>query len=341
MVEIQGMTEGPSRHLYKLLQDQWPSIYHGVNKFEKLVKFDWERPEVSPGTLLYELALETKEFCKTALVRGVFQRGDYRYLTELTAFFLGVKVDNFTFHQPGAHHQARFMADSLYLLVMQMTQKHIQGLSSSDINRLSLATDYISCYHTLFFLKSPHAAQAPNNDLRGINIAIKLMTDPLYVGKYGKIGQALYQSHQRHKWYLAPQCVPFAIVDSNLDVEARSAILEKLLTFDQPLLTEFDKGKPTTVAEITPFTKLEDLVSEQSYLFFCHLGLTKTDISLWNLIEFEHGTVNGNYDKFKSAVNNLSVVNDSAERHIRLVQVITISIQMHLPLPSKNEVGLF
>ena len=65
-----------------------------------------------------QLCNETAQFCKTALLQGIFQRGDYKYLTKLTAIYLGVEVEKFKFLQPGANHEARFMADCLYLLVL-------------------------------------------------------------------------------------------------------------------------------------------------------------------------------------------------------------------------------
>ena len=114
MKEIFGPTSSPSKKLYVILQKLWPQIYEDVNKFERIVKFDWSQDAFRPGSLLFKLALDTKEFCITALYKNTFQRGDYKYLCELMAFFLGAELSNFSFKQPGAHHEARFMADCIY-----------------------------------------------------------------------------------------------------------------------------------------------------------------------------------------------------------------------------------
>ena len=53
-----------------------------------MTEFPWHSTSVATGSLLHTLA-EAKEFCTTALKRKIFKRGDYRYLCELVAFFLG------------------------------------------------------------------------------------------------------------------------------------------------------------------------------------------------------------------------------------------------------------
>jgi hypothetical protein len=98
MKEIFGPTNGPSRKLYVTLQKIWPQIYKDVNKLERIVKFDWTQDAFRPDSLLYKLASDTKEFCITALRESTFQRGDYRYLCELLAFFLGAELPNFSFN---------------------------------------------------------------------------------------------------------------------------------------------------------------------------------------------------------------------------------------------------
>ena len=120
---VLGATRGPAKGLYSNLHNVWPSLTENVNSLKNIVKFSWESPHIIPGSLLYNLAIEDKEFCITALNRNTFPRGDYRYLCELVAFFLGADRD-FRFRQPGAFHEARFLADCNYLLILYMTQNY-------------------------------------------------------------------------------------------------------------------------------------------------------------------------------------------------------------------------
>ena len=136
MVELQGEKKGPSRSLYKKYQDLWSKIEKDVNTLGNIEKYDWNRPEFAFGTLFYNLANETMEFCTTALKANIFDRGDYKYLCQLVAFYLGADLLNSRFLQPGAHHEARFMTDSLYLLAMQMTKNYNKQLSINEIKMI-------------------------------------------------------------------------------------------------------------------------------------------------------------------------------------------------------------
>ena len=106
-----------------LVQKIWPSILDKFKIQEDSIIFDWSNLQV--GSALHTLSTEALEFGERALAWGTFARGDYRKLCELFVYYLDGpgSVPNFMFHQPGACHEARFMADSLYLLTLQMTQK--------------------------------------------------------------------------------------------------------------------------------------------------------------------------------------------------------------------------
>ena len=74
------------------------------------------------------LASKAKNFCKGLLEKGNFQRGDYEYLIQLVFLFLGGELANFKFRQPMACHEARFMSDAIYILVLHMTSPFLNIL---------------------------------------------------------------------------------------------------------------------------------------------------------------------------------------------------------------------
>ncbi|XP_047140548.1 uncharacterized protein LOC124815791 [Hydra vulgaris] len=195
--KIFGQTNSPSRKLYVTFQKIWPQIYESVNKLERIVKFNWTQDAFRHDSLLYKLASNTKEFCTTALGESIFQRGDYRYLCGLLVFFLGAQLPNFSFKQPGAYREARFMANCIYLLVIQMTQMYYLVDSESGnitmLSNLKAATNYIVFFHGFFFLKCAMASQAPSNDLMAFNIAFELQTMDEFK-EFAVVGKVLYQS---------------------------------------------------------------------------------------------------------------------------------------------------
>ena len=115
-------------------------------------------------------------------------------------------------------------------------------LQFGKLYQQQLTSDYIVFFHTMFFLKSPMAAQAPRNDLQGLQVSFMLMTNPLY-SKYARIGKSLHDSLMRHLWYLTPQLVIFALADDDLDNNTKTKILTKLLSFDQPSNNDFEREK--------------------------------------------------------------------------------------------------
>ena len=84
----------------------------------------------------------------------MFARGDFKKLRELVVFYLGGEVPNFNLHQPGACHEARFMADEIYLLTLKITSKIAHVMTEEDK----------SMVHTLAFFVS--ICQAPVAQVR-------------------------------------------------------------------------------------------------------------------------------------------------------------------------------
>ena len=155
---IQGTTKSPSRVIYKDFQNNWREIQEGAKNLDQLLFFNYDRDEFKVGTTFHTRVIDTKNFCETAWKRDCFQRGDYKALCELLVIYLGGHVPGFQFKQPGAHHHARFMADCLYLLTMQLTSKINSKLNKSEKDMLQMSTDFNVIFYGSYFLKSPIAA---------------------------------------------------------------------------------------------------------------------------------------------------------------------------------------
>ena len=54
---------------------------------------------------------------------NIFPRADYKELVELSLTYLTGNHDGFRFSQPGAAHEARFMATQLYTFKLFMTRE--------------------------------------------------------------------------------------------------------------------------------------------------------------------------------------------------------------------------
>ena len=132
-------------------QKIWPSILDKVNIQEDIVILDWNNLQV--GSALHTLNTEALDFGKRVLAWGTFARGDDRKLCERFVYYLcgPGSVPNFSFHHPGACHEARFMANSLYLLALQMTQKISNIMNIEEKKMVETASFFVSiCYGPLF-----------------------------------------------------------------------------------------------------------------------------------------------------------------------------------------------
>ncbi len=98
-------TKAPRRGLYVKLQKVWPAVKNEIDKMEEPVKFTLKTLYV--GSSLYELAIKALQFGKRALTWETFSRGDYKKLSELFVFHMGV-VLGFHFLKSGACHEARY-----------------------------------------------------------------------------------------------------------------------------------------------------------------------------------------------------------------------------------------
>src|SRR6218665_3248977 len=190
-------TKGPRRQLYVRLQKVWPYVAKSIQAAasgNKLCLFEWNGVQVRSE--LHSMALEALQFGQRALELNTFARDDYKKVCELFAVYLGGEVDNFLFHQIGACHEARFLADALYLLTLQMTKKLTNIKNKEEGETVQTSSFFISVRYAPWFMKSYIGFKAPANELAAIKASAALKDD------YPTLSLALTKSFMRHTWYL-------------------------------------------------------------------------------------------------------------------------------------------
>ena len=133
------------------------------------------------------------------------------------------------------------------------------------------------------------------------------------------VAEACLNSCNRHTWYLTPQLVVLCLADSNLPDSERALIGQVLFDTERP--ARFPSGKPQlSHLELKSFDEippLQSFISEESWLMFDLLGLVddqewlQTPVAMWEKF--------ADYRKFCDSTKSLRVVNDLAERGIKLV----------------------
>ena len=275
-------------------------------KEKTLVLFDWSSIQV--GSPLHTQALKSLQFCSRALKINTFSRGDYKKLCQLVVVFLGGELEEFRLPQPGACHEARFMADALYLLTLHMTKSVLNVMSKEEETMVSKASMFTGICYAPWFLQSYNGVKAPSNDLEAFRVSCELQRS------YGSVGLALMKSMERQAWFLTEQLVILAFADEEVPKEERDLMVENLIKVDIP--EEFFLGKPT-LPELSEETNLPDLIGDQSWSLLSFLSIGKEEVKTW--LEADVST-NMSYQKFVQFMKNLETVNDCAERNVKLIQ---------------------
>ena len=255
---------------------------------------------------LYTTARAALEFGEQAIRSGTFSRGDYKELCELVVFYLCGEITNFSLHQPGACHEARFTADALYLLKLTMTSKMSKVMNEEEKTMVETASFFVVICYTPWFLKAYLTSNAPNNDLNAFKEVFHIKE------QYPELGHALLKSMQRHTWYLTEELVLLALADVNLDYEVKIKMLKRLLEFDVSKKFKVSKPQLPTLQEST---ELFDLVGPQSWVLLKVADIDTTELESW--VEDQNTP---SLESFISFVKNSMWVNDCAERNIRLIQ---------------------
>ena len=144
--------------------------------------------------------------CYNALLRN-----DYRHFCKLLVLYLVGDVPNFQFHQSGACHEARLMADGLFILTLRLTQNITKLMDEGETNMMKKAALVVCLFYGPWFLKSYVVGKSSNNNLESFKQAFaiqKVCPD---------LSRALLASLQRHSWYLTEQLVVTALADDDVE----------------------------------------------------------------------------------------------------------------------------
>ncbi|KAG0712250.1 hypothetical protein GWK47_018903 [Chionoecetes opilio] len=197
------------------------------------------------------------------------------------------------------------MARNLYSMKMFMFAEQLE-YDEETVVRLERLNLFLGLFYTPMWMSSTLAADAPANDLQFMKDMMKFKrTDP-------EIAQAVLQKLENHKWYLTQEVVPFALFGSRLSDKEKQDIAAKLHATEKP--DSFRRGKPM-FPQVTAKTTLADLVGPESHLLLDTLGIEYD----WLLQPVATWPRSDDYSKALEYVSNVKVVNDIAERGVKMM----------------------
>lgn len=250
------------------------------------------------------------------------QREDYKEFTELCLLYLDNvdKSRSVKFRQPGAVHKARWMGKILYAIKVVLLEKQISAMPKGTITtqnqqlKLRRFVTFVCLIYARWWITCPSAVDAPWHDLCLYNDLLK------YSQVDSDISCSGVRALNRHLWYLSSEMIPLALFSDIVPKPELQYLAEKLLTTKptDAMTVPFDRfgsgfGKPKFPTIIST-TRLGDLISVDSWFIF---SLLKMDTEfLYHDVDAWPGEPS--FCVSKTKVVALNVVNDSAERAVKL-----------------------
>lgn len=293
---------GPDIPLFKKFQKNWPNIDKS--------NFSTFKNDLGVHNKLKNVALEVLFFAENK-IKDELPRNDYKELLELIIIFLGGTPPNgIYFRQPGAYHMARWMAKSIYCLKIFMFKQQYKLLANEESAIKEICCFIIKCYAEQWF-GCMNAIEAPLNDI----IFLKKLV--LYKNINKKIAEVAIRKFTNHLWYLNDECITFSLFDERIEINEKRKMVEILKQNNNDI--EPIKKLSLKPEEITNFINRNlptDLFTPHSFNTFSRFKISSDFLEV-DPLEWAH---NESYKKARNTINSLKVVNDTAERNVKLME---------------------
>lgn len=302
-------TSGPDHPLFKTLLSEFPNIEFDQSK---LCKFQYGQNDE-----LDKAAKEALDVVSRLLTEDQLPRGDYIELAELVKFYLSPDDVELKIRQPGPVHHARFMAQAIYYLKLKILSQLTNILSTAATKKeVDAMSEFIALYYAKWFLTSSLTACSPRLDLEAI------WDMKRYKTFRPDIAQKCLTSMANHPWYLHPTLIPFSLLDAGVPDDEKRDIADKIFDIDPntDVGTKYENIQISDIIEIEgDRPSLSNFVKSSSRLIFNILNFDKEKME-WLLLPTNLWNLMTPFKYFNAFVTSLPVVNDAAERNVKLVQ---------------------
>ena len=294
-------TTGPENSHFNQLKTKWSLI--DKNKSFK---------QISAPDILQSQAEQAAEKLKKMLkTKGSQFRADYRQCAKnaLAMFEKNLSNEGEVIHyKPGATHSARWMGTVLYCQKMFMWADQM-GYDEDIVCKLERMDRFLNVFFVPAWLECSKGSDAAVNDLQFIHQMHDFKTlDPT-------VAAAALQKIQKHSWYFEEETAVYALFSDHpyMTDERKLALAEQLL--QHPIPGEFRIGIPKEPKVVTKDTDLVDFIGPNSWFLFQMFqtdgSWLKEDPSLWNTLQI--------YQDIRKHVHSVKVINDAAERGVKLI----------------------
>ena len=225
-----------------------------------------------------------------------YVRDDYLELLQLAGRCVGIKVGA-VIRKPGAMHHARWMAKAIYtlkMLLMHTGNEVIMNITAEELSSLKRVSRFICTIYLQSWYTSSRVVDAPYNDL--------LLLERLKIYDDSELSEVGVKMMLRHSWYLSPEVATLILFSDKIDCGVKCKLLSAMTT---------ERG--THRLKMLP-GNIYDLKISRAFFTTTRLddAFLETPPAEWDGQPSYHDSVH--------FVNNLTCINDCAERGIALIQ---------------------
>lgn len=303
-----GATSSPDTPEFKDFQQHWDSLaqrstYKTLDIRDRRLK---RQQEVVVAFFRELLSVpESDDASEDAMPRD-----DYRESAELMLILLGEEPPRGVhWLQPGAFSHARWMTTILYSAKMYAFGEQL-NYDQGKMDKLRRICLFNALFYVKAWLSARSAADASVNDLQ-------LWNDLIWYKRFDPaVAQAAMTALNRHLWYLTEEIAPFALFSTLLSDSKKKQVIQQLLKHEDDATSCLQKGMPIfpQLSTSSP-TQLSSLIGAKSWQLF---RLLHVDNSWMNLPPTQWVT-DAAYNEAAMFVHNCRVVNDMAERAVKLI----------------------
>lgn len=296
---MKSKTTAPNVEMFERLKNSW-------NQFFLESYLPGIEDEIVIGHIDAECMDEMLEFCYKNLQKD-HCRADYREFLELVVIFLGGQLPGGNkIKKPGAIHHARWMAKAITSLKIFLLRDQFPFKDNDELTGLRDVCIFLVRLYVKAWFQTTCAIRAPRIDLCFIKDSID------YAKIDEEISARVLEKISNHLWYLSEETVAFAFFDDEIPVDEKKKMVSALSKQHKSLKTLNASGK-----EIKSKYKskcIHDFVSVNTKHFFDRFDISTDFLSVdptqWSQRE--------DYKKGHTTCANIHVVNDAAERAVKL-----------------------
>lgn len=283
---------GPNVTMFEKFKNEWSEIDSS--------KFQSGLAKINP--LLKDKIKDIKSFIQDYLKKEL-PRSDYKELLELSLLFLGEK--DIKIRKPGACSNARWMSKAIYCIKMYLFRK-VYTLPAQESSFLAVSQFIVFVYIQHWYTCSL-AVVAPYNDLK----LIKKLNEYKIIDP--SISKVVIKKLENHLWYLSPESSALSFFDDEVPTYVKRKMLESLREEVDPEMDPPKKFPGVNISHLVQ-KEMDYFINQWSKKLFDRLKLKQNflnvDPSLW--------PDNSEYKENQKVLQSLQVVNDVAERAVKL-----------------------